>query len=446
MASIIREQSGGFRVAVTVGGKRRYIRLTEEVGWSNARKFAGYAQRLANHPSRRLDELPKDLAEWMGDLKPEYLEKLALAELAERQNTDAPRLASFIADYLATRTDVKADTRRGLENSRDELLAYFGGNRDMRAITVGDAQEFLRWMSSDKRELDNGNKGKLGPNTAKRRAGRAKQFFAHAVRKGILSRNPFDGLRCRVGGSPERLRFIPAATIEKVLAQITDPEFRAVVVLARWGGLRIPSEIGRMKWGDVNFATKRMLVRVPKLEHIEGKGTRTVPLFPEVEKALLALYSEPFGAEEKVFPRLGHAAMNLRTQFERYILRAGVEPWPKLWQNLRATRATELAEQYPSHVATAWMGHTQAIAEAHYWQTRESYFDAAVNPESAHHLAHHLAHHEEAEEAGSSRKQENGDDENRLVFQDISGSRENLPETSMASVGLEPTRFRGGGF
>jgi hypothetical protein len=36
--------------------------------------------------------------------------------------------------------------------------------------------------------------------------------------------------------------------------------------------------------------------------------------------------------------------INLRAQLCRVIDRAGLEPWPKLFQNLRSTRETALAE------------------------------------------------------------------------------------------------------
>ena len=52
-------------------------------------------------------------------------------------------------------------------------------------------------------------------------------------------------------------------------------------------------------------------------------------------------------------------------QFERIILKAKLKPWPKLFQNLRATRETELAERYPSHVVCEWIGHSQAVAAKH---------------------------------------------------------------------------------
>ena len=48
------------------------------------------------------------------------------------------------------------------------------------------------------------------------------------------------------------------------------------------------------------------------------------------------------------------------------ITRAGVTAWPKLFQNLRASRATELLATFPAHVVNAWLGHTEEVAEAHY--------------------------------------------------------------------------------
>jgi len=64
-------------------------------------------------------------------------------------------------------------------------------------------------------------------------------------------------------------------------------------------------------------------------------------------------------------------SQNLRTQLEKMIRPAGLEPWPKLWQNLWASRETELMEQFPAHVVVAWPGHTQHVAQKHYQETKK---------------------------------------------------------------------------
>jgi hypothetical protein len=65
---------------------------------------------------------------------------------------------------------------------------------------------------------------------------------------------------------------------------------------------------------------------------------------------------------------------NLRTQLLRIIRRAGLSPWPKLFHNLRATRETELAAQYPMHVVCSWIGNSAGIAAKHYLQVTDADF------------------------------------------------------------------------
>ena len=53
-------------------------------------------------------------------------------------------------------------------------------------------------------------------------------------------------------------------------------------------------------------------------------------------------------------------------------------PWPRLFQNLRAPRATELVRQFPGHVAASWLGHSEEIADDHYRMTLDSDFAKAI--------------------------------------------------------------------
>ena len=72
---------------------------------------------------------------------------------------------------------------------------------------------------------------------------------------------------------------------------------------------------------------------------------------------------------------------NLRRRFKKIVARAGLQPWPKLFQNMRASRATELVKDFPEHVVTAWMGHYKRIAQKHYLQvTEDDYKQASSNP------------------------------------------------------------------
>jgi hypothetical protein len=60
---------------------------------------------------------------------------------------------------------------------------------------------------------------------------------------------------------------------------------------------------------------------------------------------------------------------------KKLIVRAGVKPLLKLWQDLRASGATHFARSLPSHVAAEICGHTEQIAKEHYWTVSDSDLD-----------------------------------------------------------------------
>lgn len=184
-----------------------------------------------------------------------------------------------------------------------------------------------------------------------------------------------------VGASPDKFRFVTREESDRIVENCPDAEWRLIFALTRFGGLRCPSELLALTWEDVDWSNKRLHVDSPKTEHHDGKASRVIPLFPEVETALQGVFDVADPGTVHVINRYRNSAQNLRTQFTRIIRRAGLEPWPKPFQNLRSTRETELAEEYPLHVVTAWIGNGEPVAANHYLQITSEHFDKAVqNP------------------------------------------------------------------
>jgi len=107
-----------------------------------------------------------------------------------------------------------------------------------------------------------------------------------------------------------------------------------------------------------------------------------MPLFPEVRTALEELIIEPDGAEFVISNQRPGTDSNLRTTLEKIIIKAKVEPWQKPFQNLRASRETELAHLHPVHVVTNWLGNSPKVAMAHDLQVHDTDFakSSATNP------------------------------------------------------------------
>ena len=71
----------------------------------------------------------------------------------------------------------------------------------------------------------------------------------------------------------------------------------------------------------------------------------------------------------------------VQDQLLRIIQRAALQRWPKLFQNLRNTRETELAGDFSKHVVCQWIGNSHPIAAKHYLQVTDDHFSKAVrNP------------------------------------------------------------------
>ena len=122
----------------------------------------------------------------------------------------------------------------------------------------------------------------------------------------------------------------------------------------------------------------QVTITSPKTKRHKGGDKRLVPIFPEILPFLQEAWEAAPEGAVWVFPSVRSGAKNLRTWLERAILKTGRKPWPRLWVNFRASRATELADQYPSHVAAAWLGHTETIADAHYRQVTAEHFSRAT--------------------------------------------------------------------
>ena len=135
------------------------------------------------------------------------LETLGIIEPRER--VDCPTLAHWIDQYVKGRSDVKSATATTYGNARRNVVAFFGGNTSIADITAHDTREFKAHLITPK---SRGGEG-LSENTARKRCSIAKQFFAAALRKRLISENPFVGLPCSVRENKTRFFFITRAMV-----------------------------------------------------------------------------------------------------------------------------------------------------------------------------------------------------------------------------------------
>jgi len=197
----------------------------------------------------------------------------------------------------------------------------------------------------------------------------------------LITANPFEELKAATIANRRRDYFVTREEAARVIDACPDAQWRLLFALSRYGGLRCPSEHLALELSDINWSENRLRVPSPKTEHHTGGDCRIIPIFPELRPYLEEVFDAAEPGTEYVITRYRHSNVNLRTQLLKIIRRAGLDAWPKLFHNLRATRQTELAEEYPSHVVCSWLGNTKGVAMKHYLQATDEHFQkAAQNP------------------------------------------------------------------
>ena len=100
-----------------------------------------------------------------------------------------------------------------------------------------------------------------------------KQFFAQAVKLGHIDRNLFADHGGTVGGNKAKQFFVPCEMVEDVIAKCPDVQWRLLIALGRYAGMRLPSEIRHFKWSDIHWDESKFYVHSPKLErHVKKNG------------------------------------------------------------------------------------------------------------------------------------------------------------------------------
>jgi integrase len=405
MASIGREGKRGelkriiFRDAA---GKQQSLRLGKCSQRAALNALAGF-ERV--HEAHRVGStIHPDGLRWLESIDDRLHARVVRLGLGvePRKGAAVVTVAELLERFDAT-ASVKASTRAAYKQTTDSLRAILGEGTPLASITPAHADDWRKTIAEPVRVTgDDGTATtkQLAPATVAKRVHVARAIFKRAVRWGLVTSNPFAELRAGSQSNPDRAHYVDAESIRAILEACPDDQWRAVVALSRFAGLRCPSEVAALRWGDVNWERGRLMVRSPKTAGHEGHAVRVVPMVAELRSILQDLFDNAEPGAEAVVPRLRVASMNLRTTFGKIIARAGVKPWPRLFHNMRASCATDWVERFPAHVVAGWLGHSPLIAARHYLQTRDAHFDmaagvgeAAANPATQARPRAHNAQH-----------------------------------------------------
>lgn len=303
--------------------------------------------------------LDAEMAKWLAGVPDAAYGQMVAAGLAEPRDATAavPGLKAFCDAYIAGKSGgVSPRSIQLLEQTRGRLVAKFGSATPINRITPDGAMD---WRADLLKTLSEA--------TTRLHTRNAKSLFNHALDRELIARNPFRLLPSSAIAAV-RDHYVSIDEAEKVLKHLDRRDHRLLFGLARFAGLRIPSESHILAWDNVDLGEGRLTVYAPKTG-----STRVVPIIPR----LAALLEEGKGDREGRV--LGITSNNIHRTLHAAIKSAGMEAWPDAFQALRRSCETDFAVAgFPQHAVSAWLGHGIAVSAKHYLQIPAELYERAA--------------------------------------------------------------------
>lgn len=338
-------------IQLSVAGVRKTFSLGT-ISAASARKILGHIEQ-AEDELNLLGRLSAETLAWMRDTPLAMRRKFASAGLIPREQQSLT--VSVSLSKFEESKAVKASTLTFYGHAIRNLKDCYGENSP--AAGVQDGQQFVRYLTEQG----------LAKPTRDRRIVAARTIWNWLIAQGYAEKNPFKGIEVGSQRNDARKFHVKASIIRRVIDNTADPNMKIVIALARFAGLRCPSEIHLLRWRDIDWNTNRMYVRSPKTEHHEGGAVREVPIFSALLPYLRDAYdSAPVGAEYVIGDLVDVTGNALTSRLEKILRRLDIPRWARLWQNLRASCETDLLDDFVGHAVAAWMGHSELIQQKHY--------------------------------------------------------------------------------
>jgi len=384
VASVGKDGSGWRIRFIDQDGVRRTIR-PGKMPKSDANDIGRHVDQIANAKAAG-QPISRQTAVWLSEIGDTLHAKLHRAGLVSERGT--ANLEDFVRSHIergqtADRKPAAESTKRKWKAAAQHLTAFFG-NEPLRNITEQDAEKFRRWLE-DQPVADHW----LAENTIRSVMACTKTFLNAAVRRGLVDANPF--AREVSGTQKNRARdyYVKPADLQRILDACPNEQWRLMVVLWRLAGLR-KTEIYHLRWSGVLWDSGRILVQSPKTAHHEGRAERFVPI-GDVLPWLRVAFEAAAEGSDRLITQYTATNSNLDKPFRKILQQAGLVPWPKLFQNMRASCETDWLDRgIAAHVVANWIGHSVHVQVKSYAQVDDHHF-AKFNEQSPKNLAHNPA-------------------------------------------------------
>lgn len=377
----IRVTLGDRRAKITLGwiGKENRDRAGRKITLKQAQQTKDRIELLES-TYRTGSTIDPDTQDWLARMNDEglYGRLVELGMVPKRKSEKSPSLLELVESFKAIKMKtVSAGSYRKIGFALNPLVENLKGSTKVSELTIKNATEWDAWLAGQ------------GHSEAHRRtlARYAKQLFEFAIDCQYIKTNPFRKLKSSALAG-DRTRYVTPEETKLLLDACEDEGMRVFIALARYAGLRTPSETHAIEWSNVDWETNSLTVPCKKTRRFKG-STRVVPIVPELREILKSAWTPEAGGKIVTL-----STNNLPRKFKRIIMKEFGKVWPKLFQTLRQSCETQFVSMgHQAHAVAQWLGHSEQVSKDHYLMVTGDTFQRATQLRSTQSGSNHIGNH-----------------------------------------------------
>lgn len=267
-------------------------------------------------------------------------------------------ISTWAERYDALRDREICAKRLALYERTAAYLVECLGDLELKKVTPRMVDDWRAWLRA---------RG-LSESTVASHMARGKAMLQRAVVREEIRRNPFAGIRIGAPVPNRNQVHLPSAEeVRAIIESCPSQGWRCLIGLCAWGGLR-RSEALRVTPRDVGRAAGKLLVRPAARYETTKQRDRVCRLEPELAAILPRDHPQDLRYTDPV------SEHNLHDQYMAILKAAGMKPYPKPFQALRAWRDVTWKQVWPEYMVDRWMGHSLAVSRANYLTVPDEFF------------------------------------------------------------------------
>ncbi|MDR2170717.1 MAG: site-specific integrase [Planctomycetaceae bacterium] len=364
MATLIIDK-GTYRIQWLDGNKRQSVSLScKKFSRKTATDLSDIIVELLYCKNNSIIVQNKRTVTWIESANPLIKQKLAKVGLIPQTNKHT--CDELWDAFLNNKTSIKQSTQTCYKEARRYFYSFFDPKTIIATITKSQIEQWKSHVVV---------KHKLAEATIAGVMKKVSAVFNWAIKSEWLQSNPMTGVPKGSFVNHAKDRFISIEEYERWMRLTDDQEWRVILSLVRIGGLRCPSEVAALKWDDIDWENNRFYVTSEKTANISGHEGRVVPLFPRL-RLELEKWRQVSGED------VSHVVVRTGSGIRCYFLSVMVKNniiIQRPFDNMRASRSTEIFSKFGEYLESKWVGHSTKIACKHYLQVREEDYEQAVS-------------------------------------------------------------------